>query len=46
MLPDIGRGIGEAILSLLIILVVCLPLALWKLLEIVHWLFTHISINW
>lgn len=25
--------------------VVCLPFGLWKIVEIVHWLFTHVSIG-
>jgi len=37
---------GALIDGLLWMVAILLPLAIWKLIEIVIWLFTHISIDW
>lgn len=48
--PDFGRAIGDAIgatiLWLSVLCIVFVPLGLWKLVEIVYWLFTNVSVNW
>jgi hypothetical protein len=33
-------------LKLLFILILCIPLAAWKLVEILIWIFKHITITW
>jgi hypothetical protein len=42
---DIGRRFGEAIATLFIITVVSLPLAIWKLVDIVIWLYNNVKIT-
>ena len=38
-------GMGAFSQTLVILLVIALPLALWKFAEVVIWVFSHISIN-
>lgn len=40
--PDFSK----AIIQLFWLAVIMFPLALWKVIDIVIWLFTHISIDW
>lgn len=42
MYRDVGRGIGELIGFLLIVACVSVPLAVWKLIEIVIWVLSHV----
>ena len=44
--PDLFKGMGEALVVLMIVVAVAIPLALWKLIEIVIWLFNHVSVSW
>ena len=37
---------GELITGLYWVCAIALPLALWKVIDILIWLFTHISIDW
>lgn len=46
MCGDIGRGITELMVLMIWGLVISVPLAIWKLVEIVIWLFNHVSISW
>lgn len=39
---DIGKAIGELIAGLFILCVIFVPLGLWKLIEILLWVFSHI----
>ena len=43
-------GLGEAIRAMftiiLVLLVVAVPLALWKLIEVAIWLYDHIEVAW
>lgn len=41
----LGRAFDGMISTMALLLVVFVPLGLWKLVEIVWWLFTHVSIN-
>lgn len=36
--PGFGRGIGEAIVLMFVLLAIALPLGAWKLIEIIVWL--------
>jgi hypothetical protein len=42
---SIGRGFGKAIATLFIIAVVSVPLAIWKLVDIVIWLYNNVKIT-
>lgn len=46
MYGGIGRGITELMVLMIWGLVISVPLAIWKLVEIVIWLFNHVSISW
>ena len=43
-------GLGEAIQALftmiIVLLVVAVPLALWKLIDVAIWLYNHIEVAW
>lgn len=41
----IGEGIEALIQLFLFLLVVAVPLALWKLFDIAYWLFYHVHIS-
>jgi len=41
MIPDFGGVIK----GMMIILCISIPLGVWKLIEIIIWLFNHVSIN-
>ena len=41
-----GDGIFEAFIVLMVILIVSVPLAIWKMVDITIWVFTHVTINW
>jgi len=45
MLEDAFKGVGEAIATGFILLCIFVPLGLWKLVDIVLWLFQHVKIN-
>lgn len=40
-----GESLAAAIVAIAILLTISLPLALWKLVEIVIWLLEHVSIS-
>ena len=40
-----AQGFGEAVQAIFIILLLSVPLGLWKLIEIIIWLIHHISIG-
>ena len=42
----VGPGMFDGIEKLFFILAVLFPLGVWKLVEIIVWLFTHVSIAW
>lgn len=39
---DIGRAVGDMIAALFFLCVVFVPLGLWKLIEIIAWVFHHV----
>lgn len=41
-----GRGMEAMLNGLLITCLISVPLGLWKLVEIVIWLWRHVSIDW
>jgi hypothetical protein len=41
-----ANGIGRGLKTLVAILLVSLPLAIWKLVDIGIWIFRHLEINW
>lgn len=45
MLGDVFKGVEEAIAAGFILLCIFVPLGLWKLVDIVIWLFQHVKIN-
>jgi len=45
MVEGAFRGVGEAIATGFILLCIFVPLGLWKLVEIIIWLFKHVSIT-
>lgn len=38
-------GLGNFIMGLMIICVISVPLALWKLIDIVIWIWNHVSLH-
>ena len=44
MIPEILDGIGKMILFLCLALLVALPFAIWKLVELINWIVTHVQI--
>ena len=42
---NIGAGIGEALIFLFVMVCICLPLAAWKVVDIVLWIVSHVTIN-
>ena len=44
MIQDIGRHIGNTIANLFILCCIFVPLGIWKLVDIVIWLWDHVSI--
>jgi hypothetical protein len=45
MVEGAFRGVGETIALLFILCCIFVPLGLWKLVEIIIWLFQHVSIS-
>jgi len=45
MVEGAFRGVGEAIAAGFILLCIFVPLGLWKLVEIIIWLYKHVSIS-
>lgn len=45
MVSGIGDAIGDLFKWMLIMLVVFVPLGVWKLVEIIMWLFKHVHIG-
>lgn len=45
MLGDIGDGLYDLIKWLFIIACIAAPFAIWKIIEIIFWLFKHVDIN-
>ena len=43
---SLGDAIQALITMIIVLLVVAVPLALWKLIEIVIWLYDHIGVTW
>lgn len=39
------RGLGEAIAGMFIVLLVCVPLAIWKMVDIVIWIIQHVEVG-
>lgn len=39
------RCVGEAIQGAFILLLIALPLAIWKLIDITIWIATHVSVS-
>ena len=46
MYEGIGKGVDALFKMMLWLLIVFVPLGLWKLIEIIYWLYTHITIGW
>jgi hypothetical protein len=44
MAPEILNGIGKLLLFLCLVLLVALPFAIWKLVELINWIVTHVQI--
>ena len=45
MFEGIGEALGNLIKLLFILCCISVPLAIWKLVEIIIWLFSHVSIE-
>jgi len=43
---SIGDAIQALITAVIVLLVVAVPLALWKLIEVAIWLYDHIGVTW
>jgi hypothetical protein len=43
---SLGDAIQALITMVIVLLVVAVPLALWKLIEIVIWLYAHVGVTW
>lgn len=45
MFDDIGTVFGNALITLLIVCAVSVPLGLWKLIELIGWGVSHVSLS-
>lgn len=45
MLNELGKDFGNAMVFMGILLLIFIPLGIWKLIDIIIWLFNHIKIN-
>ena len=43
---SLGDAIQALITMIIVLLVVAVPLALWKLIEVAIWLYGHIEVTW
>lgn len=43
---SLGDAIQALIMAVIVLLAVAVPLALWKLIDIVIWLYNHIEVAW
>lgn len=46
MFGDLGDAIVGALRLMFWLLVAAIPLAIWKLVDIAIWLFSHVSVSW
>jgi hypothetical protein len=46
MYGDLGKAIEALIWFIVVLLVVAVPLALWKIIEVGGYLFNHIGVTW
>jgi len=44
MFQAIGEAVSALFVTMLVLIVIFVPLGLWKLIEIIVWLFTHIRV--
>lgn len=45
-MDNLGRDIGNMIGCMMCALVISVPLGMWKLLDILWWVWTHVSVSW
>jgi len=43
---SLGDAIQALITMIIVLLVVAVPLALWKLIEVALWLYDHVEVAW
>ena len=46
MYSKMGEAIGELLKLMAILLVLSVPLAIWKLIDIIIWVCKHLSLSW
>lgn len=46
MYENLGKGLEALYHFVIILLVTAVPLALWKLADMMVWLFNHVEITW
>jgi uncharacterized membrane protein len=46
MIDGIGDAFGNFIGGLVTLCIIFVPLGIWKFVEIIIWLFTHVKISW
>lgn len=46
MYGKVGDAVVSLIVAMAVALVIFVPLGLWKLVEIVIWIATHVSVRW
>ncbi len=44
-MSDLGRAVGSLVAGLMLLAIIAVPLAIWKLIEIIIWICHHISIG-
>jgi len=45
-MDSIGRAIDAMMKSVLILGIIFIPLGLWKLIEVIIWVFTHVKVGY
>lgn len=45
MMHDVGKNIGEMIAGMMVLLMIFVPLGIWKLVDIFIWCYNHIKIG-
>lgn len=43
---DLGKGPEVITSCVFFVFVVCVPLALWKITDILFWLWSHVHVSW
>lgn len=46
MYSKMGQAIGDLIQLMAVLLVISVPLAIWKIIDIIIWVWKHLNVSW